>query len=198
MNRSPTIIAAIFFLSLIFGIFLTWPKYKEYKSKEAEVYQKEAEFRNMKDYYAQIASLSGELGKYSAEMEKIDTALPSKFSLFSFFNYLQKITSENGLILTGYNYSSSASKSGAKQTDEGQKAIPGEMAGETGAETTENKIEELTFDMNLSGPYSSFLNLLSTLERSSKLIEIEKISFSALDDPEKPWTFNLGIKVSTY
>jgi len=59
------------------------------------------------------------------------------------------------------------------------------------------EIKEMNFELGLSGSYSSFKNFLSILERSSKLIEIEKISFS-VGEKEKPWDFNLGIKVYSY
>lgn len=153
-----------------------WPKYQELKLKRAEVYQKETELRNLKDYGAEISFLSEELKKYSAELEKIDSALPSRFSLLSFLNYLQKTTSENGLILKNYGYSLPPP---AKEKEGGQ------------------EIKEVHFDMNFSGSYSSFKNFLPVLEKSSKLIEIEKISFS-VSEMEKPWDFSLGIKFYSY
>jgi Tfp pilus assembly protein PilO len=170
MNRSSTV-AVIFLLSLIFGIFLVRPKYQELKLKRVEVYQKEIELRNLKDHEAEIRLISEELKKYSEELAKIDSALPSRFSLLSLLNYLQKTTSENGLIFKNYSFSTLSPK--------------------------EAGIKEFSLAMNISGSYNSFKNFLSILEKSSRLFEIEKISFSS-PEKEKPLDFTIGIKFYSY
>lgn len=170
MNR-PSTIAIIFLLSLIFGIFLVWPKYQELKLKRAEVYKKETELRNLRDYGAEIGFLSEELKKYSEELAKIDSALPSRFSLLSALNYLQKTTSENGLIFKNYSLSTLSPK--------------------------EAGIKEFRLAMDVSGSYNSFKNFLSVLENNSRLFEVEKISFS-LPEKEKPFDFTIGIKFYSY
>lgn len=170
MKRSSTI-AIIFLISLIFGIFLVWPKYQELKAKRAELFQKESEFRGLTDYVAETRRLSEELKKYSEELAKIDSALPSRFSLFPLLNYLQKTTPENGLIFKQYSLSTPSSKEAA--------------------------LKEFRLDMNVSGSYNSFRNFLSVLENNSRLFEIEKISFS-VSEMEKPWDFSLGIKFYSY
>lgn len=177
MNRSPTIIIIIFLLSLLFGVFLVWPKYQELKAKRAVVIQKETELRNQNQYKTEINFLSEELKKYSSEVAKIDLALPSRFSLLSFLNYLQKTASENGLVLK--NYSQSAPSSKGKEKEGGE------------------EIKEVYLEMNLSGYYSSFKNLLSVLEKSSRLIEIEKVAVSS-SGKEEPTDFNVGIKIYSY
>ena len=159
-------------------VFLVLPKYDGYKEKRQAVFQKQMELRGQKQYQNELQSLFEELKKYSAEMEKIDSAL-APISLFSFLNYLQKITSENGLILKSYSYPSVSSPT-PKET-----------------ETKEREIKEIHFSLNVSGSFDSFKNLLSVFERSSKLIELEKISFSASEKGEIS-DFTVGIKVYSY
>lgn len=173
-----TNIVIIFLVSILMAVFLVLPKYQEFKEKRQVVFQKKMELRGQKQYQEELQSLSEELKKYSAEIEKIDSALVP-VSLLSFLNYLQKVTSENGLILKSYSYSSGSSLT-AKET-----------------ETKKIEIKELHFSLNVSGSFDSLKNLLSVFERSSKLIEIEKISFSASEKGELT-DFNIGIKVCSY
>lgn len=177
MTKTTNIII-IFLISILILLFLVLPEYQEFKEERQSVFQKQMELRGQKQYQNELQSLSEELKKYSAEMEKIDSALAS-VSLFSFLNYLQKITSENGLILKSYSYSSGSSLT-AKET-----------------ETQKREIKELHFNLNVSGSFDSFLNLLSVFERSLKLIELEKISFSASEKGELT-NFNIEIKVYSY
>ncbi len=170
MNRTTTIVICLL-LSLALGVFLVWPRYQEFKIKKADVLKKEVELRNLKEYLSGISSLSQELEKYSTELLKIETALPSRFSLPSLMNELQKISSENGLILKSYSLGS----------------LPGQESG----------FKEFSLTLGISGSYSAFRNFLFILEKSSRLIEVENISFSS-PEKEKPYDFNLEIKVHSY
>lgn len=176
MNRLSTIII-IFLASLLIGAFLVRPKYQELKIKKDELFQKEAELKSLKEYAVELRSLSEELANYSDEMAKIDLALPQRFSVPSFLNYIQKTTSENGLILKNYSVSGEPVKGNAEGTQEG--------------------IKEYGVGLNLSGSYASFKNFLDALENNSRLIEVENISFS-YPEKEKPIDFNIDLKVHSY
>ncbi|MBU4299403.1 type 4a pilus biogenesis protein PilO [Patescibacteria group bacterium] len=170
MNRTTTIIICLL-LSLALGFFLVWPKGQEFRQGKAEIQQKETEFRNLKGYLSELRSVSEELQKYPTELSKIETALPSRFSLPSLINGLQKTASERGLILKSYSLGS----------------LPKQESG----------IKELPLALVLSGSYSAFKDFLFVLERSSRLIELENVSFSSPEEG-KPSDFNLGIKVYSY
>lgn len=174
MNRTITIVICLL-LSLALGVFLVWPRYQEFKIKKVDVLKKEAELQNLKEYLSEINLLSQEIEKYSTEISKIETALPSRFSLPSLINYLQKTTFENGLILKSYNLTL---------------AVPNLPEQESG-------LKEFSLTLDFSGSYSAFRDFLLVLEKSSRLIEVENISFSS-PEKEKPYDFNLGIKVHSY
>jgi Tfp pilus assembly protein PilO len=178
MTKTTNIIIT-FLISILMLVFLVLPKYQAFSQKRQVTFQKQMELRGQKQYQNELQSLSEELKKYSAELEKIDSALPSKFSLLSFLNYLQKITSESGLILKSYSYSSGSSPA-AKE-----------------AKTKGSEIKEMYVDLNVSGSFNSFKSLLSVFERSPKFIEIEKISFSSSEKGEAT-DFNIGIKLYSY
>lgn len=170
MNRTTTIVICLL-LSLALGFFLVWPKAQEFRHKKVDALKKESEFRNLKESLSEIRLLSQGLEEYSNELSKIETALPLRLSLPSLINELQKTASEHGLILKSYSLGS----------------FPKEESG----------IKEFSLSLGLSGSYSAFKDFLFVLERSSRLIELENVSFSS-PEQGKPSDFNLGIKVYSY
>ena len=59
------------------------------------------------------------------------------------------------------------------------------------------EIRETGTNLVVAGSYSSFKNFLSTLEKTARMIELESISFSTLEEVG-PIDFNLRIKVYSY
>ncbi|MDI6591445.1 MAG: type 4a pilus biogenesis protein PilO [Patescibacteria group bacterium] len=159
-------------MSLILVVVLILPQYQNLKSVQEEINQKRAEIKYSQEHFLKLNELSGELGKYSTQLSKIDSALPLSPSLPSLFGFLQKTSSESGLILKRF----------------------GEVTSESLPER--EKIKEHSLPLALSGSYSSFKSFLSSLEKTARLIEIESLSFSSLEGP--PFNFNLKIKFHSY
>lgn len=171
---NPLIVIIICFLfSLIFGVVLLLPKFqysgvilKSLKNKEAEIQYKEK-------YFSEINQISTELEKYQTELSKIDSALPFDPSLPSLLDFLQKASSQSGLVLKGISPIITA---------------PSEVF---------TNLKETKFSIVVAGSYSSFKEFLLVLEKSARLIEVEDISFSFPEQKES-FDFNLRIKVYNY
>lgn len=183
MNRFTTTVL-VFLVALLLGIFVVWPKYQELKTKGSEILQKDADLKILVKSRDDFHLLAEELNKYSNELAKIDKALPTKFSLPSFLNYLQKTSAINGLNFKDYTLSVSS--------------LSDEEAG---------SLKELRFAINLSGDYPSLKTIISDLEKNERLIEIEEVSFSSSRKKEtegqaerqtEPYIFTLGIKIYSY
>lgn len=172
MNR-PITIAICLFIILALGIGVIWPRYQTLKSTQLKIEEKSFELQNRKDYYGELARISGELKKYSGELSKIDSALPSSLSLPSLFNFLQKAASGSGLVFKKVGQLS---------------LIPPEE---------NQRIKEYRVDISLSGSYLSFEKFLLELEKSARIIEVEKIAFS-YEGKDLPFTFDLTIKFHSY
>lgn len=172
MKNLPLLIAISLFIILVLGVVLVLPKYQDLKSLQEKISQKRAELQYTQDYFSDLNKLSTELKKYSAELSKIDSALPLDPSLPSLFRFLQKTSSESGLVLKRLGQVSSNS-------------LP-----------ERGKLKEYSLDLSLSGSYLSFKSFLSALEKTARLIEIESFSFSSLEGP--PFTFSLKIKFHSY
>lgn len=173
MNR-PIAIAICLFITLVLVIVLVFPKYQDFKFLQKEISQKETELQYNKEYFLNLSNLSEELKKYSDNLSKIDFALPSGPSIPILFDFLQKTSSQNGLIL--------------------------KRIGEVTTIPFKEKItvKEYQLALSLSGSYSSFKSFLSSLEKSARLIEVESISFASPKSKEEPFSFSLKIKFHSY
>jgi len=173
MSKSSAI--AILVISiLIIGVFLVFPRCQDLRALRLEIGRRNTELQSKEKHISNLQEASQELEKYQLELSKIDSALPSSPSLPSLFNFLQKVSSQNGLIL--------------------------EEIGSFSVSVPEEKpeIKEISLNLGVSGSYSAFKNFLSTLEKSARLIEIESISFSTPEKKESPFSFDLKIKVHSY
>lgn len=172
MNR-PIIIVICVLITLAMMFLLISPKYQTLMSFKVKIDEKQYELNYLKEYFVKLGNINKDLKGYEPELSKIESALPSDASLASLFYYIQTKTSQNGLVLK--------SVSLATVTTSLQR----------------NDIKEYHFSIELSGFYPAFKNFLSTLEKSGRLIEIERISFSSTEE-KKPASFGVGIKVYSY
>ena len=181
-----TLIIICFFLILLISLFLIWPKYQELRALKVEVEEKETEFRYLEEYFSKLNQLSQELKKYEAQLSKIDFALPSDSSLtlLSLMNFLQKASSQNGLVFKEFSsFSIILPKPLAEISSPQESQLP-------------SGIKEIYLNFEVAGSYSALKNFLNTLEKSAKLIEVEDVSFSFGE--EEIFSFGLKIKTHSY
>jgi Tfp pilus assembly protein PilO len=161
---------SIFFILisvLLFFLYIS-PKRTSLSVLNSQLLQKRQEFETLERYFQEISKTSEKLKNYQEEISKIDSALPEDPSIPSFFNFLQKSSSQSGLLLENI---------GSVSVKE------------------EGKLKKWTTNLRLKGDYPSFKNFISILERSARLIRIEKISLSS--EEETP-SYNLIISFFSY
>ncbi|MFH1401514.1 MAG: type 4a pilus biogenesis protein PilO [Parcubacteria group bacterium] len=173
MNKK-IIIAASFIAAISLGYFMVLPKYESLKLKISEKGTKEANLKNKSDYYKKISEISNELKKYPEELAKIDFALPREISLPAMYGFFQKKASESGLVLKDEKFNSSL------------------------IQKEDLTKEEYNFTLELSGSYPAFKNFLAILEKSAKIVEVEKISFSSPEKGESTFSFDMSVKFYSY
>lgn len=168
------VIAVCFLIVLSWIIFLILPKYQNLNIIQQNIKERNAELQNKEEYFTELYRVHDELENYEEELSKIDSALPSKLSMPSLFDFLQKASSQSGLFL--------------------QSISPiAKVASEKNSNIFKN-----TFSITVAGSYGSFKNLLSVLEKSARLIEVENISFSSPAETGSLFKFNLSLKVFSY
>jgi len=180
MNISFSI-PILFFIALIIVVYLILPLFSDFSSlkKKLEIRKKEA--LTIENYYKDIHDNFNKLKEYQESLEKIDSALPADFFLPSLFNYLQKASAESGVFLKGVNLST--------------------LSGETVEEEGAKKVQEEYVSIELIGFYEGFKNFLKSVEKSSRLIEIEEVQITKEGKAaltEGLSTLNLLLKVYSY
>jgi len=183
MVKNPLLISGIFLIiSLVFGLTLVWPKYQDFIDLRKKIEGKKIELKTQANYFEDLQKISKELKKYQSQISKIDSALPEKISLPEVLNFLQKISSQSGLLLKNISPTKIALEV-EKPKEEEIKIIKGPG------------IKETKINLSLTGDYPSFKNFLSLLEKSARLFEIESISLSS---DKEGLNFDLKIKVYSY
>ena len=173
LNYVPIVIVVLFIVILVVGAVFLWPKYQKLSEIQSNIEGKEVELQNSEEYFANLGELDEKLGKYPQELPKVDSALPGDPSLSSLFYFIQQTSSESGLVLV-------------------------KISPFTTAFSMERpNIKEVTFTVSLLGSYSALKYLLATLETSSRMIEVEGISFSKVQE-EDSFDFELGLKTFSY
>jgi len=152
----PIFIAIILFIVLLSAFFFVVPQYKNLKSLQIDLGQKNAEYIAKFDYYAQIKKNYDDIQKRKADIQKIDDALPKNPNFGQLIYYFQKKAGESGLVLKTISLSQSSSAGG---------------------------INNLTFSLGISGDYVSLENFMISLEKSARLFEISSISFGSSGAP---------------
>ncbi len=136
--------------------------------------EKRAEIRGREEYLSNLKKTAEDLKNYQIQLSKINSALPSDLELEVLLDFLQKASSQSGLVL----------KDIKPQLTQPSPDLEG--------------IKESELTLAVSGVYSSFKNFLSVLEMTARLIEVKSISFSSTPEKEGPQDFNLKIKVYSY
>jgi len=157
------------------GYFFWWPQYQEFKQQGTLLEEKTRGLEEKNNYYSKLEAISNELNTYKDELDKIDSALPAEVSLPILFDFMQKTSMENGLILGDI----SSSKGAISSLRSG---------GNTG-------IEKVSLSIFLSGSYSAFKNFLSAIYKNSRLIEVDSVSFSS---PTEGELFDFNLSLETY
>lgn len=174
----PIILIIIIILLGAAGYFLLWPKYQDYVVKKEEFDTKDEEIQAKEEYLPKLEAISVRLLEFEDQVSKVETAIPSEPSVAALFNYLQKATSQNGLILRDIDVSELFS---IKKT---------ELSG---------RMERMPFSIMVMGSYISLKNFLLDVYLNARMINISSIDFgySAIEDASVTNFFNFNISLET-
>ena len=174
MIQRPILIIAFLTLLLVSGAALIWlPQYQDFQELRLEVREKKVWLEQKETYFSNLENAARRLQEYSQEVTKIESVLPSTYLASDLLNFFTKISSESGLLLQSF--------------DPGSISPLGQSS----------NIFKVPITISLSGSYPSFKNFLSALQASSRLFEVETISFGA-PTTEAIFKFDLKIRTHSY
>jgi Tfp pilus assembly protein PilO len=173
--KYPRAIILLCFLAaiVILAVFLV-PTYYNLKNIQQKVAVKKTFLDNQNEYYRKLTEIAQKLSQETEVIQKIDTAIPNKIDFSSIVNFLDQTGQETGIIVQSVG------------------------AGNQGKKTGQERIRENNFSIILAGTYPAFKNFLYKLENSSRLFEIEDISFSSQRSGSDFFNYNIRLKVSSY
>ena len=188
MSRLATIIICLI-LSIIFGFFLLWPQYQKFSEERWHVKENEVERNNQEEYFIDIENLSKNLEGYEEQLSKIASALPSEPDVPALLDFLANAANNNGLSFENVN-SFSTSQLGNTL---GSTAAAGQGGG------IASNIKGITIGFEVSGDYLALKNFLLTIEKSSRIIEVESISLKKKTiGSEKTESLFFDLKIKSY
>lgn len=185
MTRLITIIAVgLLVLSILEGVFLWYPKLQTWLAVSEELRGKDEEVRLKEVYFADLRASSNRLTDYQEEMTKIESGLPIDPSLPALFDFMQGVSSENGLVLESMTAGGTKKSGSASQTE---------------------SVKEIPFNIAVSGSYSAFKSFLRAIYSNARIIDIDSIGFSspAKDEEEGGggsdlFSFNISLKTYSH
>lgn len=173
----------LFFIVFLLIVYLVVPKIGELGDLKGKVTAAETELQTAHNYLKDIQDISANLDSYGDALNRLQSALPEEFSLASLLGFFQEKVEESGLVLKSIGQASGVEKQGGGA---GTKEKEEEAKPKTGPEAKH-------IIMSLKGSVSSFEDFIKGLEKSSRLIEVEVISFQ--QNPGQLPGFTLLVKV---
>lgn len=165
---------------LIFGAFLVClylvaPNFQKFFTFRKEIQEKERILSGKKAYFEQLKKDDVKLADFQNELNKINSAVPQEPFLSSLLYFLQKKSSETGVVLASVGVPSIQAAAQGKQVE----------------------VKNYSLNLTLSGSLASFENFLKILEKSSRIIDVESFSFS-IAKIGNIHNFTISIKVYSY
>jgi len=148
-------------ISVAFAMILTWPKFQEFESQRSLVMGKQSDLETRNEYFKNLQQSSSELSNFGPNLAKIESALPDNPDVATLANYLEMSAMQGGLIIKAADYTADQATAAPAEGD-GQKIL-----------------KNFHIALTLSGPYESWKNFISSVEKSSRMIEIESTQISA-------------------
>jgi Tfp pilus assembly protein PilO len=172
--QRPVLTTLFGFCVLVWGIvFLWWPQYQNFSRLRLEIREKKFALQTKKEYFSNLENIAKTLKEHSQEVAKIESALPAKVTVSDLVNFVNEISSQNGLLLQKFEVGNPSSLG------------------------PDSNILKIPLTISVAGSYSSFKNFLAELQKSSRLLEIENISFLS-SGQSAIMSFDLKLRTHSY
>jgi len=174
----------IFLITLLGLLFLALPKYKELNVLRAKEERQQIELAEIENYFSNLRQVSQQLDKHQRSLSKIDMALPEEPEVARLLSFLAQSAEREGLLLI---------EVGSITTFQEEPRGAEQGLVDPAAEEERMVLKITSFPLRLSGSYPSFRNFLGLLEKSARLIEIERVSFSSIKAGFLQFDFRLRV-----
>ncbi len=206
MSRLNYILIISIILVVIFlggGYFIWLPKYQNFKYQKNVLVQFQKNIQKKEKYYSNLKNIQKTIKSHQEEINKINDSLPENISLPILFDFMNKITAKNGLVLDNISASSGESNENSIQNTRRTNTtmIKSELTNKMNEENISNNIssslslQTLSISLSVTGSYSNFKKFLQAIYKNAKIIEVKSISFSS---PQESDLFSINLSLETY
>ncbi|MEK7173225.1 MAG: type 4a pilus biogenesis protein PilO [Patescibacteria group bacterium] len=157
------IFSFLIFVAVLYGLL---PPLSKAQSLAGELAKQNIALQETKDYFANLQAVADQLDQNPDILANVAAALPEEFFLPSLMGFFQTTAAESGLLLRDFSYSEA---SGAPMPENGVIATT----------SMNSSIKITSFNLTLNGAIASLENFLKNLETSSRLLDVEQMSFQA-------------------
>jgi Tfp pilus assembly protein PilO len=159
----------IFYLTIVLiilavvGIFLVYPLYSETIMLKNKLNDRREALANKNSYFSKLREIKNETARFSEELEKIKSALPDNPDMIDIVSFMISEVSANGLSLDNIEVSGYSLDN--KKSD--------------------NKVKKSSLSIVVSGRYQSLKSFISSIQKNSRLFEIDNISLEGISMNEQ-------------
>ena len=165
--------------------FFVVPRYYEFRDFQMKLGKAEAEYTGKFAYYSEVVKIFSELENRKESLDKISNAMPPKPQLADLIYFFQQKGAESGLIIKNM------------------------LLIKISPITPESGIKEIVFSLDALGNYQSLKNFLFLIESSSRLFEVDNVSFGAqiinqlsqktpVSQPSAQQTYSFRLEIKTH
>ncbi len=157
-----SVVSAIIFLVVW---FLLIPSWNDVSALRKEVGLKKTSIELEKKIIEKLNSINQVLDSQKSNVERLEQAIPTSEFKPELISIMESLANQNGLSLVSINIEAPNEATGAASNRRGQTA-------------PKETISKLLININASGTYSSFQSWLEAVQKSLRIIDVSKISFS--------------------
>lgn len=159
MNK-PIITIFLLVISVIVVVLFAVPEYRQAKGLQLKLATAKAQYQGQADYLAAISRLADELDARPDALNKVDSALPTGFSVAPIISFLGNTATTHSLAIQSVELSPEALAPYAQMLAEESKIATQSMA----------------FSVRITGPYRNIRNFIAAIENSARVFEITAVS----------------------
>ncbi|MEK7629102.1 MAG: type 4a pilus biogenesis protein PilO [Patescibacteria group bacterium] len=156
--------------SIVFGMFFLaiWfvlaPAWSDVSALRKEVDLKKTSIELEKKIVEKLNSINQVLDTQKSNVERLEQAIPSSEFKPELISIMESLANQNGLSLTSVNIELPIES--------------GSVSNRRGSTAPKESIGKLLVSINASGTYSSFKSWLEAVQKSLRILDINKITFS--------------------
>lgn len=164
-----------------FAVFIV-PQYNQISELRTQKADYEIVLANARKYKEERNALVKKRNSFDQiKIGQLETMLPNNPENMKLILALQSVASQYGLVLQNV------------KTEDAETGVATSQANRPGGQTSAD-LGTLTINFSVSGPYASFTNYIKSIEKSLRMIEIQKVSFAATDPKVQNYQYTVSIK----